>query len=398
MNILFIGTTDNRGGAGRLSMSLAEGLASHGHTVKHIVGYKYTNQKNVYELKRFSSLKTTLLVRHLRSFVTANDIDFGIDDEILLHPWFKEADIISLHNKHANFVTLKGIEKIAKLKPTIWTLHDMWPITSHCAYTKHPNSKKHDPYDCDLMAYPPMLWNSGKKLYAEKERILSKAPITYVAPSQWLQERFVQSALKGKPIHLIPNGIDDTIFKPIAKLRAKRNCGLREDQRYALFIAEGGEKNNRKGIDTILKLAGSKLVQRKKIQFLIIGGSRKLTKGNCIYIPRIDDQKMLANYYSSADVFLFPSLADNCPLTVLESLAVGTKVLAFNTCGVSELLIHKKTGYIADLGDTKDFEKGFSYLIHQTSKQVVSLLPSRNKENGMVKSYEKLMNSILAKK
>lgn len=398
MNILFIGTTDNRGGAGRLSMSLAEGLAARGHTVRQIVGYKYSKHKNVYELSHTLSAKSTLIMRHLRSFVISNDIAFGQDEEIIQHPWFKEADVISLHNKHGNFISLNGIVEIARIKPIVWTLHDMWPITTHCAYTIHANNKIHNPYDCNQMAYPPLLWGNGNYLYDEKIKKLSSAPITYITPSQWLKSKVLQTPLRNKSIQCIPNGIDTTIFVPKTKQVAKENCLLNYRQRYALFIAEGGEKNYRKGMDKVQKLAQSKLAKKMGIQFLIIGGLQSKSVGNITYIPRIENQHQLADYYSSADVFLFPSQADNCPLTVLESLAVGTKVLAFKTCGVSELFTHKKAGYLARLGSDKDFEAGFDYLMNHQSRKVYSLIESKNNKDIMIKTYEKAMKQLVKSK
>ncbi len=188
------------------------------------------------------------------------------------------------------------------------------------------------------------------------------------------------------------------MFVPRAKQRAKESCSLQASKRYALFIAEGGEKNGRKGMDSVLKLSKSTLAQKMGVQFLVVGGSRSTTKGNITYIPRIDNQHILADYYSSADVFLFPSQADNCPLTVLESLAVGTMVLAFDTCGVGELIHDEKSGYLARLGSYSEFENGFAYLMNQQSEKPMSLLQSSNTRNGMVKTYEKLMNSLVSAK
>ena len=60
------------------------------------------------------------------------------------------------------------------------------------------------------------------------------------------------------------------------------------------------------------------------------------------------DDRLKAVVYNAADIYVHPSLADNAPLTVIESLSCGTPVVSFSIDGLPELVIPRKTGWLAD--------------------------------------------------
>ena len=63
-------------------------------------------------------------------------------------------------------------------------------------------------------------------------------------------------------------------------------------------------------------------------------------------------------------MLIFPSIAENCPLVVLEAIACGTPVIAFNTGGVSELVEHMKTGDVAEYKNPADLANGVELFLH----------------------------------
>ena len=66
---------------------------------------------------------------------------------------------------------------------------------------------------------------------------------------------------------------------------------------------------------------------------------------------------------AAADVFVTPTLADNLPNTVMESLACGTPVAGFRTGGVPEMVGHRINGYIADQGDSSALAEGMRWVL-----------------------------------
>ncbi|MGI5828459.1 MAG: glycosyltransferase, partial [Patescibacteria group bacterium] len=91
------------------------------------------------------------------------------------------------------------------------------------------------------------------------------------------------------------------------------------------------------------------------IFFLEIGSESKWqpSNRNFLRIPYVNDESLLAQYYSSSDIFLFTSIAENCPLTVLEAMGSGLPVIAFDVGGTGELIQDTKTGYLVKTGDAE---------------------------------------------
>jgi glycosyltransferase involved in cell wall biosynthesis len=80
-------------------------------------------------------------------------------------------------------------------------------------------------------------------------------------------------------------------------------------------------------------------------------------------VETITDDQLLAVMYSAADVFVHPALADNLPNGVLESMACGTPVVAFDVGGVSDAVRPLETGYLARWKDAEDLAHGIERLL-----------------------------------
>src|SRR3989338_4442165 len=170
MRILQINTIDKRGGAAKVSYSLKKELEKRGHETSMFVGRKYSDEKNIKLLNDVSSFSNK--VRRKLSYWLANDIDVFFSDHILKTEEFKKADIVHCHNLHSNYFNLRTLEKISRIKPAIWTFHDMWPITAHCAHSFDGNLKKNGFFACPSLDIPPAIaWHNEKYLEKRKNKI-----------------------------------------------------------------------------------------------------------------------------------------------------------------------------------------------------------------------------------
>lgn len=408
--ILIIGSTEKIGGAARISWEIAEKLRSEDYWVRHMVGYKTSNSKYVYQFKqpqilqmldKIIKLNTVSLFRHFRSYVFANDMCFGVTNELFQHPWYKKADIVHLHNKHGNFIKFSLLSKISQEKKLVWTMHDMWGITSHCVYTDSANDIHHDPLDCKLSSQFPVLWNNKKRLWRDKCNVYSKSKLFIVSPSKWLHRKIKQTVLKKQSLRVVHNGINTNKFIPLNKIKTRKELGLPINRKIVLFIAHGGKKDKRKGWSQSLGMINQ---MNSRVLFLNIGGRSKDSdkdSNNIKFIPFIKNQSVLNKYYSAADILLFTSQAENCPLVVLEALSSGLPVLSFPVGGVSEIIEHKKNGYLSRINDRIDLQKGANYLLNMKSKEV-GLMRKNNRKKAlkyfsiekMVDSYKKIYEQI----
>ncbi len=73
--------------------------------------------------------------------------------------------------------------------------------------------------------------------------------------------------------------------------------------------------------------------------------------------------------YSLADVFVTPAIEDNLPNTVMEAMACGTPVVAFNTGGLPDMAEHKQNGYLAEFKSAADFAAGINYVLNAASRR-----------------------------
>ncbi len=413
MKVLQINTTNGRGGASKVDGILKSELERRGNEVNFFVGTNYdTTDTSVFLLDSqpwFTKMLSAILGRDMSNAVNrrltswlANDIDlFGASAKILKTPQFAQTDIVHCHNLHSNYFKLDVLAKIARQKPTVWTLHDMWAITPHCGYA-YDGELKDGFYQCPSMdIYPPIAWHNEKYLRNKKRSIYDASSFNIVVPSDWLGNKVRASALGNQPLTLIYNGIDVSHFKPHDKNTAREELGLPIDKRIILFLAKGGTANERKGT-TFVEEVLMHYQDSPEIAFLNVGGDARSQTGNTLSLPFTHDETLLAKYYSSADVLIYPSLADNCPLVILEALACGLPIVAFNTGGIPELIDHKKTGYIANYRDTSDLLAGIRFVLtlptndYQVMRdQAVQVVQQKFTLAIMVDNYIKLYQKIL---
>lgn len=258
-------------------------------------------------------------------------------------------DIIHLHNIHGYYVNYKILFDFLKhyRKPIVWTLHDCWTFTGHCAYFSFPKCEKWKSGcgKCDNLNKYPTSWGhdrSTKNYIDKKNAFLGVKNLTLVPVSTWLNKLLNQSFLKDYTIHTIHNGIDLSVFKPYIKTK---------DNIFRI-IGVSNVWEDRKGLPDIIKL---RELLSSEYEILLVGLTPKqieqLPKG-IKGITRTDNQEQLANLYTSSDVLINPTYEDNFPTVNLEALACGTPVITYRTGGSPEA-VDEKTGIVVEQGDVK---------------------------------------------
>ena len=193
-------------------------------------------------------------------------------------------------------------------------------------------------------------------------------PMHIVTPSQWLGQCALESKLMSKwPVDVISYPIDVYRWTPVDQKLARFLLGLPQEIPLLLFGAIGGGRDSRKGFDLLAKSLYELKNQIVGLEIVVFGQLEPESKPNLgfpvHFVGHLHDDLSLRVLYSAADVFALPSRQDNLPLTCMESLSCGTPVVAFNTCGPPSMVLHNKTGYLANPFDSNDFAKGIKYLI-----------------------------------
>jgi glycosyltransferase involved in cell wall biosynthesis len=130
-------------------------------------------------------------------------------------------------------------------------------------------------------------------------------------------------------------------------------------------------KNKRKGFGLLSEvLIGLRDVPRLLV--VSVGGGRLPLQVDVphVHLGFIESERILSLVYSAADVLVLTSVQDNLPNTVLESIACGTPVIAFDVGGLPDLVQPGVTGKLVPRGDVKAFCAAIKDFFEQPSRRI----------------------------
>lgn len=343
MKVLMINSVCGIRSTGRICTDLAIALEEQGHEVKIAYGRESVPEKfQKYAVRIGSDWDVKLHGVKARLFDASG---FGSKQATKRFiKWVKEfdPDVIHLHNIHGYYINIEILFNYLKVcgKRIIWTLHDCWAFTGHCAYFDYVGCDrwKTQCKSCvQKSEYPSCSGVSrAKRNYITKKEIFTNIPdMTLVTPSDWLAGLVKQSFLKDYQVVTIHNGVDISVFRPTESDIASR-YGL-EGKKIVLGVAAVWDR--RKGLDYIVQLAD---MLDDPYVVVVIGVTeaqkQKLPK-NVLGLLRTNSVQELVEWYSAATVYVNPTLEDNYPTTNIESIACGTPVISFDTGGSGESAI-----------------------------------------------------------
>ena len=258
VNILHISERVSTGGAARSAYRLHRGLQRIGHRshlyvkrreipdptasrIRNAVANHYTRRDRLRE-RIGQQLERRLGILYTQHQTTKH---------IPATETFRQADVVHLHNLHGKYFNLDMLPAFAAAKPLVWTLHDMWALTGHCAYSYGCGRWKTGCYDCPLFCEtdrhkvepPPTRHDNTRQVWWAKRRIYHESRLHIVTPSRWLHDLARQSILnESATITCIPYGLDLDIFKPVDQEVARRSLDVPIDARVILFVSESVNK------------------------------------------------------------------------------------------------------------------------------------------------------------
>lgn len=339
MKVLMINSVCGVGSTGRICTDIADMLLSQGHECKIAYGRGEVPEKyRDISVRIGSTFKVYCNVLKSRLFDNEGFNAVGATKKLVR--WIKEydPDVIHLHNIHGYYLNVKILFDYLKTsgKKIIWTLHDCWAFTGHCAYFDCPHCDKWR-MECGkcirVKDYPKALSSHAKRNYKRKKQTFCGVPnLTIVTPSKWLSGLVEQSFLSEYQTVVINNGIDLSVFKP-TESDFRERFGL-TGKKIILGVASVWEK--RKGFNDFLELA--KLID-DSYRIVLVGVNDKQLKmlpSSVIGIKRTNNVKELAEIYTAADVLFNPTYEDNYPTVNLEAQACGTPVITYPTGGSVE--------------------------------------------------------------
>jgi len=419
MKVLHIAKHPKTGGAAIASNRLLEVLQNEGVNAKMLVQDGADEAKGIYSttrgsLKRWQNLWRFVVERlaFLPRERSAN-IRFlfslgNTGENIAGNPLVREADILHLHWINAGFLSLGSLRALLELgKPVVWTFHDMWAFTGGCHYALECEEYKRQCGHCPYLKRPGT-GDLSHHIWLRKKNVFKSGRFTVITPSKWLNGCVrASSLLSHLEVHTIHNPVDSFVFQPANREKACISLGLDPSKKYILFGA-ATMKNVLKGYSFFMEAIRilSEQLDSAQVEILLFGKSRGEEK-NPVPLPVhniafVRSVSTLVELYSVAHLFVIPSLQDNLPNTILESMLCGTPVVGFKTGGIPEMIDHKRNGYLADLRSSAELAEGMSWVLssdsydqlsRETRESVLQRYPVQRAVDAHIKLYSMLLEN-----
>lgn len=374
MRILQISTVDIGGGAEKVAWNLFRGYRERRHESWLAVGTKRGNDPDVMQIPRASSgawsrywyrvekrldplrcrgqfvsrTQTALRMlanprRELQSRFGLEDFDFPRTSKILQLPPHPP-DVVHCHNLHGGYFDPRAIVPLSRVVPLVFTLHDAWLLSGHCAHSFDCQRWRSGCGQCpDLSIYPAISRDATAWNWRRKKRIYAKSRLYVATPCKWLMEKVKDSMLSRavEEARVIPYGTDLSVFRPGSKLDSRVLFDLPLEADILIFTANGIRRNIFKDYQA-MRSAIAMLAERRSprpLLFIALGEdapAERIGAAEIRFVPYQKDPAVVARYYQASDIYIHSARADTFPNTVLEALACGTPVVATAVGGIPE--------------------------------------------------------------
>ena len=356
--LLQINSVVNSGSTGRIAEEIGQTAIEAGW--RSVIAYGRNPRPSASELIRIGN-DWDVRLHGLRSRVFD---DHGFGSRRATEAFIREAEklnptVVHLHNLHGYYLNIDVLFRwLARSGvPVVWTLHDCWPFTGHCAHFTFAGCArwKTGCFSCpQTRSYPSsFLFDRSRRNWERKRELFSAVKnLTLVPVSDWLAGLTKESFLGNKKIVRIFNGTDTETFSPksaetIRRIREKYGLGDR-------FVVLGCATSwgERKGLRHYVELA-----ERSNDDFAVVmvGVDDRLKRElpeRIVSISRTESTEDLASLYSAADVVLNLSCEETFGLTTVEGFACGTPGIVLRATASPEL-VTPETGFVVEQGDVE---------------------------------------------
>ena len=333
MRILIINSVYGYGSTGKIVREAASFLRKEGHEVVVAYGRRFNDAPKEEGTTTIGG-NCNILISGVKARLLDKDGFVGKAATSKFLKWADSfsPDVVWAHNLHGYYFNVELLFKWLKCNNAklVWTLHDCWTFTGHCAHYSASGCKEfmNGCVKCPHKElYPKAFFSRSKKNYLAKKRLFTSLfnRMVLVTPSAWLGNEIKRSYLSNSSVKIIHNGIDLDLFRPTKPKRPKT----------ILCVANIWTKN--KGLNDVVEL--SKIID-PGWRITLIGD---LPQGTTLppsinYLKRTDSKQELIDLYSSSKILFNPTYEDNFPTVNIEAIACQCVPVCYRTGGIPEIV------------------------------------------------------------
>ena len=206
---------------------------------------------------------------------------------------------------------------------------------------------------------------SGKRLLRSVDRIISV--------SEAVREEMGAYGIDKSKITPIHNGVDTAVFR---RTKPKFRDEYPQFERIVLYL---GRMIEQKGLPYLLEAAERIHQKEPEVGFLMVGKGKKKEQlmemvrkrgmENYVIFPGFVDESDLPALYSSADLYVLPSLWEVLPISLLEALSVGLPLISTDAGGNAEIVKDGVNGYVVQKRDSAALEERIIRLLSDDKRR-----------------------------
>lgn len=351
-------------------------------------------------------------LRYVHSLLAGLETDLGICDmlfpytcQLSTYPDFQNADIVHYHMIHNRVLPIDQWKYALQNKRAVWSIHDPWLVTGHCVHPLECDKWKTGCHTCSRVAEEPFAARTDKsaQIWAIKKMALQDIDPEIIVSTEFMKQYITNSPLTRhfSHIHKIPFGIDIEKRKPQDKKEARRILEIPDD---CFVIAFRAADEPIKGMSYIFEALG-KLETDTPVALLTVGIGKISESLRCRYrcfeLGWLNDEMTMNSFFSAADVFLMPSLAESFGMMAVEAMALECPVIVFDGTVLPEITFAPQCGISVPYKDSGAMANAVKSLMenplegHKRGKLGRAIVKTHYRYSDYVATHLKLYQSII---
>ncbi len=285
---------------------------------------------------------------------------------------FKDADVVHYHIIHDGYFSVASLPYLSRLKPSVWTWHDPWPMTGHCIYPMGCEKWKTGCGGCpDLTLHFAMKEDRTREAAAMKEKVIRSSDLDIIVASKFMENMARQSFVgKNARLHHVPFGLDLNLYKEGDRKAARAKFGIPDENVVICLRAISSTfKGLKYFVEAITHLETSRPVTILSFQesgyFNHLIGRHQIVE-----LGWVSDDMTMIEALTASDIFAMPSTAEAFGLMAIEAMACSKPVVVFDGTSLPEVVFAPHVGVSVPMGDSKALSQAFKWLIEDSEERL----------------------------